>query len=54
MIGDGWRDVECGINAGTHTVLITGEGTEGGECERLADMTAPDLLRAVKKIICLQ
>ena len=42
------------INAGTQTVLLTGEGTEGGECERQTDITAPDLLWAVKKIICLQ
>lgn len=28
MIGDSWRDVECGKNAGCRTILLNGEGTE--------------------------
>ena len=57
MIGDGWRDVECGYNAGTHTVLLTGEGTEGIDlksCERKAEIVEADLLSAVKRILCLR
>ena len=54
MIGDGWRDVECGYNAGTHTVLLTGEGTEGIDlksCERQAEIVEEDLLSAVKRML---
>ena len=54
MIGDGWRDIECGYNAGTHTVLLTGEGTEGidpNSCERQAEMVEGDLLGAVKRML---
>lgn len=61
MIGDGWRDIECGINAGTRTVLLNGEGTESAsldgskmvDCERQTEFTAPDLLTAVKMILNL-
>ena len=60
MIGDGWRDIEAGKNAGTHTALLTGEGTEnymiadqveGHMREATPDIEASDLLGAVKKIL---
>ena len=63
MIGDSWRDVECGRNAGCKTVLLNGEGTEyvsavqdGNTAEAIndgraeADFIAPNLLSAVKMI----
>ncbi len=54
MIGDGWRDIECGYNAGAHTVLLAGDGTEGidpDSCVRQAEMIEVDLLSAVKRIL---
>lgn len=61
MIGDGLRDIECGRNAGTKTILLTGPDTEfdhnekkkesNGKAEELSDYTAKNLLEAVKIIL---
>ena len=59
MIGDSWRDVAAGQNAGCKTVLLYGEGTEGSQRDNSAlDLTGltstlrfPNLLEAVKAIL---
>ncbi len=47
MIGDGKNDVLAGKNAGTHTALISGTGSEGYG----ADIVTDSLLDAVEKIL---
>jgi len=57
VVGDSYRDMQLGFNAGARTVLVmTGYGR--GEYEhqrhkwpRLPDMLAQDLLEAVEKIL---
>ena len=55
IIGDSWRDVECGINAGTRTVLISSEENKGDEAgcadKCTPDFVASDLLGAVERIL---
>lgn len=51
MVGDSWRDVECGIAAGTHTCLLTGEGTEPLDRKTGQEMTCSSLLEAVNRIL---
>jgi D-glycero-D-manno-heptose 1,7-bisphosphate phosphatase len=48
MVGDRWRDVDCGFNAGCKTIFI-----DWGYEERLKrdpDYNAPDLLGAAQLI----
>lgn len=54
MIGDSWRDIECGRVAGCKTILLNGDGTEAGtgaykEC--CFDTMAVNLYEAVQKIL---
>ena len=49
FIGDGWRDVKCGQNAGTHTCLLAGEDTEKEDYGQ--ELTCFSLLEAVDKIL---
>ena len=51
MVGDSWRDVECGIAAGTHTCLLTGEGTEPLAGKTGQEITCSSLLEAVERIL---
>ncbi len=55
IIGDSWRDVACGINAGTRTVLISSEENKGDETgcadKCTPDFVASDLLGAVERIL---
>lgn len=52
MIGDSTVDVQTGINAGLHTVLVhTGMAGKDGKYNVKAELEAEDLLEAVKKII---
>ncbi|MBQ7655369.1 MAG: HAD-IIIA family hydrolase [Clostridia bacterium] len=52
MIGDGTTDVQTGINAGTHTALVrTGDAGQDGKCSVKPELTADDLLAAVREII---
>lgn len=45
MVGDNWRDVECGTQGGAHTCELSGDENHG------ADMVCKDLLEAVNRII---
>ncbi len=52
MIGDGTIDVQTGINAGLHTVLVhTGMAGKDRKYPVSAEMEAEDLLEAVEKIL---
>jgi histidinol-phosphate phosphatase family protein len=52
MVGDTTTDIQTGINAGLHTVLVrTGQGGNDGKYCVRAELTAQDLLDAVKKIL---
>lgn len=51
MIGDSWRDMECGLAAGTHTCLLTGDGTEPQNKESRPELICADLWEAVDKIL---
>lgn len=51
MIGDSTIDIQTGINAGMHTVLVqTGQAGKDGRYDVKAQISALDLLDAVKKI----
>jgi histidinol-phosphate phosphatase family protein len=51
MIGDSTIDIQTGINAGLHTVLVrTGQGGRDGKYNVNADVAADDLLAAVSGI----
>ncbi len=49
MVGDRWRDVDCGHNAGCQTILIDRGYAE--ELKRQPDFRAKDLMRAVEMIL---
>lgn len=52
MIGDTTVDIQTGINAGLHTVLVhTGEGGRDGKYSALPELEAENLLSAVKIIL---
>ncbi len=52
MVGDTTVDLETGRNAGTHTALVqTGLAGKDGKYSAEAEITAPDLLRAVEQIL---
>lgn len=52
MVGDATVDVQTGINAGMKTVLVqTGLAGKDGKYPVTADLEAPDLLAAVKRIL---
>ncbi len=55
MIGDSWRDVECGNKAGCKTVLLTGDSSdpEGDRMAGLECVKTEDLLSAVKGILTI-
>jgi D-glycero-D-manno-heptose 1,7-bisphosphate phosphatase len=48
MIGDRWRDVDCGFNAGCKTIFI--DWGYGEKLKRDPDFNAHDLLDAAKLI----
>ena len=48
FIGDGWRDVRCGQNAGMHTCLLIGECGVKEDYEQ--ELTCSSLLEAVNRI----
>ena len=48
MVGDSWRDVECGRQGGTYTCELSGDENHGAGN---ADMVCKDLLEAVSRII---
>ena len=51
MVGDTTVDIQTGLNAGTHTALVrTGVAGQDGKYNAEAELTADDLLQAVKKI----
>lgn len=51
MVGDSTIDIQTGINAGLHTVLVhTGVAGNDGKYDVKAEMEAEDLLEAVKRI----
>lgn len=47
MIGDSWRDVECGKQGGTHSCLLSGEEKQEGVA---ADIICKNLFEAVDSI----
>ncbi|MBR6267614.1 MAG: HAD-IIIA family hydrolase [Selenomonadaceae bacterium] len=49
MIGDSWRDIECGKQGGTHTCELA----EDEIISTTADMVCKDLLEAVDKIMLI-
>ena len=49
FIGDGWRDVSCGRNAGTHTCLLA-DDVDGEKEDYGQDLTCSSLAEAVDKI----
>ena len=50
MIGDKGIDIECGRNAGVHTILVeTGYGKEHLGCG--ADFIAPTVTEAVRLVL---
>lgn len=52
MVGDSTIDIQTGINARLHTVLVrTGQGGKDGKYDVDAESVADDLLDAVKKIL---
>ncbi len=52
IIGDTTVDIQTGINAGLHTVLVhTGEGGKDGKYPAVPELEAEDLLAAVRKIL---
>ncbi len=52
MAGDATTDIQTGVNAGTHTALVlTGDAGKDGKYQATPDLTAEDLLAAVKEII---
>ncbi len=52
MIGDTTRDIQTGINAGLHTMLVhTGESGKDGRYPVTPELEAEDLLTAVKLIL---
>lgn len=52
MIGDSTADIQAGINAGLHTVLVhTGEAGKDGKYPAEPEQEAADLLEAVKLIL---
>jgi histidinol-phosphate phosphatase family protein len=52
IIGDSTVDIQTGINAGLHTVLVkTGQRGEDGKYNVTAEFVAQDLLDAVEKIL---
>jgi histidinol phosphatase-like enzyme len=51
MIGDSTVDIQTGINAGLHTVLVrTGQGGRDGKYHVKAEIEAQDLLDAVRTV----
>ena len=48
MIGDSWRDVECGKQGGTHSCLLSGEEKQEGVA---ADIICKNLFEAVDSIL---
>lgn len=53
MVGDSFRDIMTGKNAGMGTALVlTGENWEDERCDVKADMTCQDLKEAVTRILC--
>lgn len=54
MVGDTTMDIQTGINAGLHTILVhTGEAGKDGKYHVNAEIEAENLLEAVKKIIAV-
>lgn len=52
MIGDSTTDIQTGVNAGLHTVLVrTGQGGKDGKFDIRAEFEVLDLLDAVKMIL---
>ena len=52
MVGDTTIDIQTGINGGLRTVLVhTGMAGKDGKYPVTADLEAPDLLTAVKRIL---
>jgi len=51
-VGDTTTDIQTGINAGTHTMLVqTGEGGKDGKYSAVPECIEPDLYSAVEKIL---
>ena len=51
-IGDTTTDIQTGINAGMHTVLLnTGEAGKDGKFDVKANLECENLLEAVEKIL---
>jgi histidinol phosphatase-like enzyme len=48
MIGDRWRDIDCGFNAGCQTIFVNWDYEEN--LKRVPDFNAHDLLDAAKLI----
>ncbi len=52
IVGDNTIDIQTGVNAGTHTVLLrTGDAGQDGKYEVKPDFVADDLLAGIKTII---
>ncbi len=52
MIGDSTMDIQTGVNAGTHTILLkTGAGGTDQKYDVTADYTAENLMSAVERIL---
>lgn len=52
IIGDSTRDIQTGINAGLHTVLVkTGEGGKDGKYDAQPEIVSEDLYEAVQQIL---
>lgn len=51
MIGDSWRDIECGKLANCRTVLLNGICTEGEDKKCTPDYVCDSLFDAVRKIM---
>ena len=51
FVGDTTMDVQTGINAGMHTVMLQGGDSNKGKYAATPEMRADDLLDAVKRIL---
>jgi D-glycero-D-manno-heptose 1,7-bisphosphate phosphatase len=55
MIGDSEIDIQAGRSAGCRTVrIVIGDGVRGGDGVGGADLLAPSLLDAVRKVLALE
>ncbi len=50
MVGDRWRDVDCGVSAGCRTIFIDNGYAE--ELRAAPDYRVTSLLEAARKICC--